>query len=89
MSINPYKAFVPFLVTPCKPATAIEDYEVTDPTAGDWRRVGLCEPMKGEGFIVDLQGAGKLMAVQFNERILPGRVRDEQLAKEVVKVDDA
>jgi len=87
MSINPYKAFVPFLVTPCKPATAIEDYEVTDPTAGDWRRVGLCEPMKGEGFIVDLQGAGKLMAVQFNERILPGKVRDEQLAKEVVKVE--
>ena len=87
MSTNPYKAFVPFLVTPCKPASTLEDYEVTDPTAGDWRRVGLCEPMKGEGFIVDLQGAGKLMAVQFNERILPGKVRDEQVAKEVAKVE--
>lgn len=87
MSTNPYKAFVPYLVTPGEPATAIEDHEVTDPTAGDWRRVGLCEPMKGEGFIVDLQGAGKLMAVQFNERILPGKVRDEQLAKEVAKVE--
>ena len=89
MSTNPYKAFVPCLVTSCAPATAIEDHEVTDPTAGDWRRVGLCEPMKGEGFIVDLQGAGKLMAVQFNERILPGKVRDEQLAKEVAKVEKA
>ena len=87
MSTNPYKAFVPCLVTSCAPATAIEDHEVTDPTAGDWRRVGLCEPMKGEGFIVDLQGAGKLMAVQFNERILPGKVRDEQVAKEVAKVE--
>lgn len=87
MSTNPYKAFVPYLVTPCAPTTAIEDHEVTDPTAGDWRRVGLCEPIKGEGFIVDLQGAGKLMAVQFNERILPGKVRDEQVAKEVAKVE--
>ena len=87
MSTNPYKAFVPCLVTSCAPATAIEDHEVTDPTAGDWRRVGLCEPIKGEGFIVDLQGAGKLMAVQFNERILPGKVRDEQVAKEVAKVE--
>ena len=41
MSTNPYKAFVPYLVTPGEPATAIEDHEVTDPTAGDWRRVPL------------------------------------------------
>ena len=89
MATNPYKAFVPCLVTRCLPSGELEDYAATDPTAGDWRRVGLCEPMKGEGFIVDLQGAGKLMAVQFNERILPGKVRDEQLAKEAAKVEKA
>jgi recombination associated protein RdgC len=87
MATNPYKAFVPCLVTPSKPAGPLEDYAVTDPSAGDWRRVGLAPAFPGEDFIVDLQGAAKIMAIQFNERILPGKVRDEQLAKEVAKVE--
>ena len=88
MSTNPYKAFVPFIVSRHGIGDAIDDvHKATDPTAGDWRRAGLHEPIKGEGLGVDLDGAGTLMAVQFNERILPGKVRDEQLAKEVAKVE--
>jgi recombination associated protein RdgC len=91
MSTNPYKAFVPFLVNPESHYFAPENEEVylaTDPTGGDWRRSGLCEPMKGEGLQVELDGhAHSIMAVQFNERILPGKVRDEQLAKEVARME--
>jgi recombination associated protein RdgC len=91
MSTNPYKAFIPFVVNPESHYFAPENEDVhkaTDPTAGDWRRVGLCEPIKGEGLQVELDGhAHCIMAVQFNERILPGKVRDEQLVKEVARME--
>lgn len=93
MSTNPFKAFIPFIVT----GTAIRntpldgdaaEHASKDPSSGQWRTMGLVPPLKGEtAFHVDLEGAGTVMAVQFNERILPGKVRDEQVAKSVAKIE--
>lgn len=90
MATNPFKAFIPYLYVaipnfkrPC------DAWEYDDPSGGQWSTVGLTEPIDGEGLVVSLQGAGTLMAVQFNERILPGKVRDEMLAKEVARIEQA
>lgn len=88
MATNPFKAFVPFLID------ADYDYiddlsalRATDPSGGQWRAFGLVEPIKGEGLMVDLNGSGDLLTVQFNERILPGKVRDEALGKKVAQIE--
>lgn len=88
MSTNPFKAFIPYVIeAPNFERCVGDEHKVTDPTAGDWRRIGLAPPMKGEpDLFVDLQGAGYVMSVQFNERILPSKVRDEELTKRVNKL---
>jgi len=88
MSINPFKAFIPYVINPVNFERCVGDeHRVTEPTAGDWRRIGLAPPMKGDHNLhVDLQNAGYIMAVQFNERILPSKVRDEELTKRVAKL---
>jgi DNA recombination-dependent growth factor C len=87
MSTNPFKAFIPYLVDAPNWDSVSSDHLVTDPSAGDWRRVGLAPPLKGDhNLAVDMQGSAYLMAVQFNERILPGKVRDEELTKRVNKL---
>lgn len=93
MSTNPFKAFIPFIIT----GTAIrnppidgeaENHVSRDPDSAQWRTVGLVPPLPGDpALYADLQGTGTLMAVQFNERILPGKVRDEQVAKKVAKIE--
>lgn len=88
MSTNPFKAFIPYLVNSGAALSEPERLASSDPSGGQWRSMGLCEPIKGEGLRVNLE-AGVLMAVQFNERILPGKVRDEQLVKEAAKLEAA
>jgi recombination associated protein RdgC len=87
MSTNPFKAFVPFVVNSAAYDSDADHLQVTDPSGGDWRRIGLAEPIKGEGFAVKLQGRDLICAVQINERILPGKVRDEALVKLVAKTE--
>lgn len=88
MSTNPFKAFIPYVINAVNFERCVGDeHRVTEPTAGDWRRIGLAPPMKGDHNLhVDLQNAGYIMAVQFNERILPSKVRDEELIKRVAKL---
>lgn len=84
---NPFKAFIPFSVLQVAPDWNTDDFDhlvSKDPIGATWRTAGLVDPIKGERLRVDLSGTGYLMAVQFNERILPGKVRDEKLK---VKVD--
>ncbi|MCB1865191.1 MAG: recombination-associated protein RdgC [Chromatiales bacterium] len=59
----------------------------TDPTGGSWYTVGFVELPGGE-FYLDLQGSAWLFFVQFNERILPGAVRDEHVAKRVAELEE-
>lgn len=92
MSTNPFKAFIPFIVTmgeeQMEDLASRTDLPFSkDPDSGQWRTMGLVPPIKGEDGVVDLEGAGSLMAVQFNERILPGKVRDEQVAKAILKIE--
>lgn len=88
---NPFKAFIPYTVSPqvfdSTVVDKLEARQATDPTAGTWRTLGFNEPLRGEGYVVDLQGAAQWLSVQFNERILPGKVRDEHLSKVVTKLE--
>lgn len=87
MATNPFKAFIPFLINADYDYTDDAALRAVDPSGGQWRTVGLIEPLKGEGLMVDLNGSGNLMAVQFNERILPGKVRDEMLGNKVAEIE--
>lgn len=62
------------------------DAEACDPSGSQWRAVGLTR--HDNQFVYDLDGAAVMMQVQFNERILPGKVRDEHVAKLVAKYLD-
>lgn len=86
MATNPFKSFIPYLVNTAR-SENLEDHVATDPSGGEWRRLGLVPAIKGEELIIDLDGAGKVMAVQFNERILPGKVRDERLQIEAARLE--
>jgi recombination associated protein RdgC len=91
MSTNPYKSFIPYTVIGFNAAQALEAAEQfgsMDPSGGQWRTMGFVAPQAGEQPIIDLQGAGYLCLVQFNERILPGKVRDEQVKKVAAKLED-
>ncbi len=87
MATNPFKAFTPYLVNTARSDGYEQEHAATDPSGGEWRRLGLVPAIKGEELIIDLDGAGKVMAVQFNERILPGKVRDEKLQAEVARLE--
>jgi recombination associated protein RdgC len=90
MANNPFKSFIPYTVK--MGSLSIDDLdsapEARDPSGGAWRTEHLTSPLKGEGLAVQI-GISELMAVQFNERILPGKVRNEQLDKEVAKLEQS
>jgi recombination associated protein RdgC len=58
-----------------------------DPSPTSWRSQGLIAPV-GDDLIYQIEAGKFLMAMQVNERILPGKVRDEFLAKEVAHVEE-
>ena len=87
MATNPFKSFIPYLVNTARSDGYEQEHAATDPSGGEWRRLGLVPAIKGEDLIIDLDGLGKVMAVQFNERILPGKVRDEKLQAEVARLE--
>jgi recombination associated protein RdgC len=89
MTTNPYKNFIPYLVSSDAKTDDLDLdlHRSKEPSGGQWRSIGLINALPGEGLLVDLSDAGKLMAVRFNERILPGKVRDEHLGKRVAKLE--
>lgn len=98
MKNNPFKNFIPFRLSPVRGGAVkeiidlrgddiFEPYETDDPTGGTWRTVGMQRMEEGE-FIHDLDGTGYLLNVQFNERILPAKVRDEHLAKKIAALTE-
>lgn len=58
-----------------------------DPTGSVWKTFGLVHVTGGIDYFHDLNNA-VLLAVQFNERILPGKVRDEKVAVKVKELED-
>lgn len=64
----------------------VADFRKYDPGGGSWGTVHLQETY-GEK-VYSLDGAGLLMTVRFNERVLPAKVRDEHVAKRVKAVEE-
>lgn len=90
MTTSLFKNFIPYLVNSTASASDPEAYESKDPSGATWRSMGLLPALlANSAFIEPLEGLGKLMAVQINERNLPGKVRDEHLKKEVARVEAA
>lgn len=87
---NPFRSFIPYTLAHAPDLNRIDEeaHAALDPAAGNWRNVGLSTSvLKQGGMSLPLDGAGTLIEVQFNERILPGKVRDEELAKRVAKLE--
>lgn len=59
--------------------------QAQDPSGGQWSHTGLVHAAE-DSYIHSLDGAGLLLAVQFNERILPAKVRDEKVTEAVAKL---
>ncbi len=93
MSSNPYKAFIAYSINKaCMPKIGslpddIEHYESQDPIGGSWGTVGFVNTFDGQ-LVCDLSSSRSLMVVQFNDRILPGKVRDEKVKARVAKLQD-
>lgn len=64
-----------------------DQYQHGDPTGGQWRRMGFIEIEEGS-FDMDVQGAGRLICVQLNERILPGAVVREKMIERIASIED-
>lgn len=62
-------------------AERLADRLSEDPTGAQWGTIGLVEP-DGVSLLLPTS-KGVMLAVQFNDRILPGKVRDEHLRKRV------
>lgn len=89
MATSPFKSFIPYLIRTGTIAD-LDDYKSTDPTGSSWTAHGFVPPMPGEQpLTVNLETGGKLLCVQINDRILPGKVRDEELKKRVAKLEAA
>lgn len=95
--MNPFKNFIPYHV-PTEFVTAAQDHYADhdvpnmttvskDPEGSAWRTVGLTLTPAGDHFHL-LDGIGVLLWLQFNERILPGAVRDEHLAKRIAEITE-
>lgn len=89
MSTSPFKSFIPYLIRTGTVAD-LGDYASTDPRGSSWTTHGFVPPLPGEQpLITNLETGGKLLCVQINDRILPGKVRDEELKKRVARLEQA
>lgn len=94
MSSNPYKAFIAYSIHKYYGAMSalrlpdeIEQFKSRDPSGGQWASIGFAETFEGD-LVTELSSARSLMVVQFNERILPAKVRDEKVKAKVAKLQD-
>ena len=63
----------------------LEEHTIADPTAGQWRTIGLIK--SGEGYCHELDGAGYVLNVGFNDRNLPAAVINEKLVERMLDVE--
>lgn len=62
--------------------------ELSDPNPSAWSTKGLVPVIEGEDYFHQLDGMGFVFCVQFNERILPGKVRDEHVKKRAERIQE-
>ncbi len=61
----------------------------SDPTGQQWSALGFTKShTETAGYFHDLDGKGYLFAIRFAERILPSKVRDEYIQKQVASIEE-
>lgn len=93
---NPFKSFITYgigvglyakLLNREDANEKIERRATEDPTGATWGTMGFVSPDGSGDFAIEMAGSGAVMlAVQINERILPGKVRDEHLKERLKAV---
>jgi recombination associated protein RdgC len=73
---------------PEKTSEIIAGFKHIEPGADAWISYGLVEPFEEGSFVHSLDGTAHLMFVKFSEKILPGAVRDKELATRLKKLFD-
>lgn len=93
MSTNPYKAFIPYTVHPLIAGNPVlrlpnemDHFMSTDPVGASWSTMGLVKTIDDD-IVHELSSAAFLLVVQLNERILPGKVRDEKMQARKAKLE--
>lgn len=66
----------------------LDELTSVDPGSQSWRSVGFVQPAGAETLLYEVERGTYLLAVQHNERILPGKVRDEAVAKLVAEIEE-
>lgn len=87
MSTSPFKAFIPYMTGTVRLDSDLEPLAAKDPSGSSWRSMGFVPPIPGEDQLIVSTDVGKMLCVQINERILPGKVRDEELKKRLSKLE--
>jgi recombination associated protein RdgC len=73
---------------PEKVSELIAGFKHIEPGADAWISYGLVEPFEEGSFVHSLDGLAHLMFMKFSEKILPGAVRDKELAKRLKELFD-
>lgn len=94
--MKPIKAFAPYnLSTPAlfkwcataakskRTADVLQHFLAKDPASHSYESLGILPPFENDKPVHDLDGAAYLLVYQYNQRILPGAVRDEKMRERV------
>lgn len=92
MSFKLFKSFIAFDLTVDelrfdKLFNQLENHEVSDPHSTSWSSMGFKQVLTNE-FALELTNGGHLLMIEFNERILPGSVLREEIAKRVLDLQE-
>lgn len=58
-------------------------FEAKDPSGSSYSHLGFAHVSNENVYLLDLNGAGVMMAIQINERVLPGKVLKESIKERV------
>lgn len=85
-AFSPYTLSSPALFNWCKRAAkstktaeVLAHYLAKDPASHAYESLGLLAPFESDKPVHDLDGSAYLLLYQYNQRILPGAVRDEKM----------
>ena len=88
---NLFKSFTPYLnnsghTMRMADFDFLEEHTVDDPSPTSWSSMGFANVQNDE-LVIDVQGAGFLVMVQINERILPASVQKEKIAVRIADIE--
>lgn len=84
---NPFKAFIAYAIANIPDEYDPEALSSQDPSGGQWSTMGFIEPLPGLGESMVAMPSSMLFAIQFNDRMLPAKVRDERVKAMVARLE--